>query len=160
MASLRQGPFVLHATTNGPGNGPSRVDGPQSWQGNGTAQKEPWLRRPPGSLTRSASGANSLAREEDISRGASPRTCGWDFPPDRKLEMADQYVPDRIWDFIVKHIDSVAQIEALLLVRSNPQERWNVSQIATRLYASETEVAEALDRLCAPACCSRQRHIG
>lgn len=63
--------------------------------------------------------------------------------------MADQYVPDRIRDFILKHIDSVAQIEALLLVRSNPQERWNVSQIAARLYTSETEVAEALDRLCA-----------
>ena len=62
--------------------------------------------------------------------------------------MADQYVPGRIRDFIVKHIDSVAQIEALLLVRSNPQERWNVSQIAARLYASETEVGEALDRLC------------
>ena len=70
------------------------------------------------------------------------------YLPNQKLEMADQYVPDTVRDFIVKHIDSVAQIEALLLVRSNPQERWNVSQIAARLYASEPEVAEALDRLC------------
>ena len=70
------------------------------------------------------------------------------YLPNRKLEMADPYIPDRIRDFIVKHIDSVAQIEALLLLCSNPQERWNVSQIAARLYASETEVAGALDRLC------------
>lgn len=62
--------------------------------------------------------------------------------------MVDQYVPDRIRDFILKHIDSVAQIEALVLVRCNPQERWNLSQIAARLYTGETEVAEALDRLC------------
>ena len=74
-------------------------------------------------------------------------TAGF-YASDRKLEMADRYVPDRIRDFILKHIDSVAQIEALLLVRSNPQERWDVSQISARLYASETEVAEALDRLC------------
>ena len=61
----------------------------------------------------------------------------------------------------MKHIDSVAQIEALLLVRSNPQERWNVSQIAARLYTSETEVAEALDRLCtAGLLISTMAHIG
>ena len=63
--------------------------------------------------------------------------------------MATQYVPDDIRDFILKHIASVAQIEALLLIWSSPEERWGVAQIAARIYASETETAKALEGLCA-----------
>lgn len=63
--------------------------------------------------------------------------------------MPDPYVPDDIRDFIVKHIDSVAQLEALLLVCSNLQPVWRLSEIAARLYTSEADAAEALDRLCA-----------
>ena len=63
--------------------------------------------------------------------------------------MATQYVPDDIRDFILKHIASVAQIEALLLIWSNPEERWGLRQIAARIYASDTETAKALDGLCA-----------
>ena len=63
--------------------------------------------------------------------------------------MATQYLPGDIRDFILKHIASVAQIEALLLIWSNPEERWSVSQIAARIYTSDTETAKALDGLCA-----------
>jgi len=62
--------------------------------------------------------------------------------------MATQYVPNDIRDFILKHIASVAQIEALLLIWSNPEKRWSVSHIATRIYAKETETAKALEGLC------------
>ncbi len=62
--------------------------------------------------------------------------------------MADPFIPDVIREFIIKRIDSIAQIEALLLVRSNPQEEWTAAQIAARLYVSEAEAADALDRLC------------
>ncbi|MGY3618357.1 hypothetical protein [Bradyrhizobium sp. USDA 10063] len=61
--------------------------------------------------------------------------------------MADSYVPDDIRDFILKHIDSVAQIEALLLIQSHPQERWTIPQIAARLYMGDSDTKEALDRL-------------
>ena len=63
--------------------------------------------------------------------------------------MASQYVPDDIRDFILKHIASVAQIEALLLIWSCPEEGWGLSQIAARIYTSEREAAKALDGLCA-----------
>jgi hypothetical protein len=63
--------------------------------------------------------------------------------------MPDQYVSDEIRDFILKYIDSVAQIEALLLVRSNPEESWDVSRIAARLYIGEAAAADALGHLCA-----------
>src|SRR5262249_54429198 len=52
-------------------------------------------------------------------------------------------------DFILRHIDSVAQLEALLLLRANPKQDWDVKQTAARLYAGEREVAELLARLCA-----------
>lgn len=61
--------------------------------------------------------------------------------------MATQYVPDEIRDFILKHIVSVAQIEALLLIWASPEERWGLRQIAARIYASESETAKALGEL-------------
>lgn len=62
--------------------------------------------------------------------------------------MADQYVSDELRSFILKRIDSVAQIEALLLIRSSTQPQWSASQLAKRLYIDEAEAAEALSRLC------------
>ena len=63
--------------------------------------------------------------------------------------MATHYVPDDIRDFILKHIVSVAQIEALLLIWASPEERWGLRQIAARIYASDAETAKALGGLCA-----------
>jgi DNA-binding MarR family transcriptional regulator len=62
--------------------------------------------------------------------------------------MATQYVPDDIRDFILKHIASVAQIEALLLIWATPGKRWGITQIAARIYASQSEAAKALEGLC------------
>ena len=63
--------------------------------------------------------------------------------------MAAQYVPGDVRDFILKHIASVAQIEALLLIWSSPEERWGLLEIAARIYTSEAETAKALDGLSA-----------
>lgn len=64
-------------------------------------------------------------------------------------DMATQDVPDDIRDFIMKHIASVAQIEALLLIWSNPEKRWGVSKVAARIYVGQAEAADALDELAA-----------
>ncbi len=61
--------------------------------------------------------------------------------------MADDRIPDDVRDFIVRHIDSVAQLEALLLLRNNPGQSWDVPAAAKRLYASEQEVLGVLSRL-------------
>ena len=63
--------------------------------------------------------------------------------------MAAQYVPGEVRDFILKHIASVAQIEALLLIWSNPEERWGLPEIAARIYTNEAEMAKALEGLSA-----------
>ena len=62
--------------------------------------------------------------------------------------MIDELIPADLRDFIFRHIESVAQWEALLLLRANPAEAWDVSRIARRLYASDAEIAELLARLC------------
>lgn len=62
--------------------------------------------------------------------------------------MADDPVPKRLRDFIARHIDSVAQLEALLLLHSNPAERWGIESVANRLYIAPGETLEVLERLC------------
>lgn len=61
--------------------------------------------------------------------------------------MAGELIPTDIRDFILRHIDSVAQLEALLLLRGNPNETWDIANVARRLYGNEQEIAELLTRL-------------
>jgi hypothetical protein len=61
--------------------------------------------------------------------------------------MADGGIPRRIRQFIASHIDSVGELEALLMLRSAGQP-WDATVVAQRLYATEAETIEMLDRLC------------
>jgi hypothetical protein len=61
----------------------------------------------------------------------------------------DALIPEDLEDFILRYIDSIAQLEALLLLRRNPKETWTVERAAKRLYIDETEAKAVLDRLCA-----------
>jgi len=62
--------------------------------------------------------------------------------------MVDELIPADLRDFILRHIDTVAQWEALLLLRANPADTWDVGKIARRLYASDSDIADLLKRLC------------
>ena len=61
--------------------------------------------------------------------------------------MADEPIPDDLREFILAHIDSIAQLEALLLLRRDPCTAWNPSSVAQRLYVSEGEATDLLTRL-------------
>jgi hypothetical protein len=61
--------------------------------------------------------------------------------------MADEAVPEDIGDFIARYIDSIAQLEALLLLRSDPGTKWDAAGAAKRLYTTEQDAAEVLSRL-------------
>jgi hypothetical protein len=63
--------------------------------------------------------------------------------------MSDSVIPDDIAQFILEKIDSVAQLEALLLLRNDATEKWSAQALAKRLYISDKETAELLERLCA-----------
>jgi hypothetical protein len=62
--------------------------------------------------------------------------------------MADDVIPVDLRNFVLQHIDSIAQLEALLLLRANPRENWTLASIAKRLYMGENDVEVALSRVC------------
>jgi hypothetical protein len=53
-------------------------------------------------------------------------------------------VPDHINDFVIKNIDSVAQLEALLLLRAAVGQTWEPGRVAQRLYIQPKTAAELL----------------
>lgn len=63
--------------------------------------------------------------------------------------MANDFIPDDVRDFIIRHIDSVAQLEALLILRALPRERWDCATMSKRLYIGEADTLSVLSRLCA-----------
>jgi hypothetical protein len=70
--------------------------------------------------------------------------------------MADAFIPDDVRDFILEHIDTVAQMEALLLLREDAGRTWTAVDVAKRLYVSEAVAGEVLARLVAAGLCLRE----
>jgi len=61
--------------------------------------------------------------------------------------MGDKAIPEEIEQFILEKIDSVAEMEAVLLLRSNPAILWSRESLAKRLYIAEEQTAKILDHL-------------
>ena len=61
--------------------------------------------------------------------------------------MGNNFIPGDVEEFIRRKIDSVAQLEALLLIRSDPDAEWSVELLARRLYTSEKQAVESVERL-------------
>ena len=53
-------------------------------------------------------------------------------------------IPEDIRQLIVDSIDSVAHLEAILLLRGDPAEEWSAETVAKRLYITPTEAANVL----------------
>lgn len=58
--------------------------------------------------------------------------------------MAEQFIPDDVAQFILDKIESVAHLEALLILRRDPEAEWNASALAARLYISEEQTGALL----------------
>jgi len=56
-------------------------------------------------------------------------------------------LPEAVRELITRCIDSVAELEALLLLFNAPQTRWDVAAVARRLYIPEASAAAALRHL-------------
>lgn len=63
-------------------------------------------------------------------------------------------IPDEVRGFIFHYIDSVAKIEALLLMRSQPEQEWDASLLARRLYIDPGETARILTDLSTAGFCA------
>jgi hypothetical protein len=63
--------------------------------------------------------------------------------------MPDQVLPAELQEFLAKHIDSIAQLEALLLLRESPNAAWCAHSLAKRLYIRDREAVQVLSHLAA-----------
>ena len=61
--------------------------------------------------------------------------------------MSSNPIPDDVGQFILDKIDSIAQLEALLLLRANPTEDWDTAAVAKRLAVDEQQAGKTLLRL-------------
>jgi predicted DNA-binding transcriptional regulator len=58
--------------------------------------------------------------------------------------MDEKFIPDDVAQFVIDKLDSVAEFEALMLLRKHPNINWTPREIAHRLYISEQEGFDVL----------------
>ncbi len=63
--------------------------------------------------------------------------------------MNGERVPDAVRRLIADSIDSIAELEAILLLRANADRDWDAEQAGARLYVSATMAAHILGTLAA-----------
>jgi hypothetical protein len=61
--------------------------------------------------------------------------------------MGEALIPEEVQVFLLQHLDSIAQLEALLLLRADPACVWSAEALAKRLYIPPQEAATVLERL-------------
>ena len=74
-----------------------------------------------------------------VARVESPRPIADPVPP-----MTASHIPDDVRRFLLGAIPSVPHLEALLLVRAEPDEPWTAARLARRLYVDENGAARLL----------------
>lgn len=63
--------------------------------------------------------------------------------------MVSESIPDDVREFVLRYIDSIAQLEALLLLRREISSPWNAATIAKRLYIAHDDASDVLGKLLA-----------
>jgi hypothetical protein len=71
----------------------------------------------------------------------------------KRVELADD-----IRGFILASVPSVPYLEAILLLRTNPDMSWDVGRLAARLYVAEREATEVLTALSAAGIARAEDH--
>ncbi|HKU16106.1 MAG TPA: hypothetical protein VJQ52_17050 [Steroidobacteraceae bacterium] len=61
--------------------------------------------------------------------------------------MTSPDIPARVLQFLAERIDTVPQLEALLLLWENPQRSWSDEHVAARIYVSRAVAAQILQAL-------------
>lgn len=61
--------------------------------------------------------------------------------------MGDDLIPNEVREFIIDKIDSVAELEGLLLLSRNPETDWSVEALAQRLYTSPQQTEDVVSHL-------------
>ena len=61
--------------------------------------------------------------------------------------MTTPEIPARVLQFLAERIDTVPQLEALLLLWENPQRQWSEEELAARIYVGRQVAATILQAL-------------
>lgn len=61
--------------------------------------------------------------------------------------MSVELIPNDVRDFIIREIDSIVELEALLILYRDPDTAWTVRDMSERLYAGESQTRHALAKL-------------
>jgi hypothetical protein len=61
--------------------------------------------------------------------------------------MVPPQIPAHVLQFLTECVDSVPQLEALLIMFAEPLRRWNAQDISARTYVALPEATRILDRL-------------
>ena len=61
--------------------------------------------------------------------------------------MSDAGIPERVRNFLQRDIDSIEQLEVLLLLRSRPEQSFSPVEVSRILGSTVTSIQERLDRL-------------
>lgn len=61
--------------------------------------------------------------------------------------MADDLIPEEIRQFVLENIESVAEMEGLLLMRKSPDSEWKADRLAKELYTSQQQAEDILFHL-------------
>lgn len=69
--------------------------------------------------------------------------------------MADQQLPSQARQFIRDRITSVAQLELLLLLRTNPARAWTANELSSELRVQPTWARTELDHMCSQGLLSK-----
>ena len=70
--------------------------------------------------------------------------------------MPTDVIPAELRSFLARHVNSIAQLEALLLLRGSPDVVWDVPATAQRLYVGNQDATETLAHLCEHGLLMRQ----
>lgn len=63
--------------------------------------------------------------------------------------MSKDPVPEDVRQFILDHIDSVAELEGLLILRRSPESPWSADSLSREIYTSREQAEEVLSKLSA-----------
>lgn len=62
--------------------------------------------------------------------------------------MSEDLISEDVQAFLLRRIDSIAELEALLLLRAHPEVDWTPATLAKRLYITPQETTALLEALC------------
>lgn len=74
--------------------------------------------------------------------------------------MTEATIPEDLRRFVLTSVPSVPFLEALLLLRADPQQAWLPDTLARRLYIRERTAHELLDDLCMAGMAARAAPAG